>query len=78
MTYSEIEAMLKKEEEKATGPSLDPKAHYSIELATKPYIQNTRCPNLRTLMDEKGNTREHGVCFLDSIVPPMLIILIFV
>lgn len=67
MTCSVVEAMLKKEKEKASSTSLDLKSPHSTKVAAKPYPANYIVPEFHKSDDRKGNTLEHVVSFLESI-----------
>lgn len=76
LTHAEVEAMFKKEKEKAsvTSAYLPP---YSAEVAAKPYPTGYRVPKFYKFDGRKGKTREHVIRFLVFMVP-LLTILLFV
>lgn len=70
MTHFKVDAMLKKEKEKAfvTSVCLVLKPPHLVEVAANPILQDILSRSSRGFVAE-GNTWEHFVSFLDSIGP---------
>lgn len=70
-TKTELEAMIKKESDRAmtVSTTLDLKPLHSYKIISKQYILEYKLPKFKKFDERKGNTREHAARFLDSMAP---------